>query len=374
MKVKKYTAPNMQEAMKQIRSELGRDAIILNSREIHKGGLLRFFRKKRIEVIAAIDKERPISRNIHKQELSTYNHSKQITGFQTKREEENLLKEIASIKNMVATIADENKDFGNVPPPFRPLMGRLSQQRIDQRLLDELSDFLLEKYYEHNKNVTDVEGKKYAKQFFSKKLQPYSFGGMSFQKKMVMCLGPTGVGKTTTLAKLAAHAKLDLQKSIAFITTDTYRIGAVEQLKTYAKILDVPLEVCYTSKDFQRAVHRFQTYDMTFIDTAGRNFRYSKNVQELDRIIDSTRDMETYLVFSLTAKEDDMSAIYEQFSNVAIDKLIFTKLDETDHYGSLINIPLKYKKGVAYITTGQDVPDDIMEGTIQTIVNRIVGE
>ncbi|WAA10732.1 flagellar biosynthesis protein FlhF [Fervidibacillus albus] len=375
MKVKKYVAENMQEAMKQIRSDLGRDAIILNSREIHKNGPFRIFRKKRIEVIAAVDNERPFPRIGIEQEPHRRNiRSKMDAGTGTKTDGDMLVKEITSLKNMVANITHQSTEVGKVPPPFRALLTRLSKQGIHDGILDELTDFLFEKYYEKGRNVSESDVKTYATEFLIEKLRSISFGGMDLQKKLVMCFGPTGVGKTTTLAKLAAYAKLDLQKSVAFITTDTYRIGAVEQLRTYAKLLDVPVEVCYTANDFQRAVNQFQSYDVTFIDTAGRNFRHSEYVHQLNHLVDFTRDMETFLVFSITAKEDDMSEIYEQFSNVPIDKFIFTKIDETESYGSMVNIPLKYKKPIGYITTGQDVPDDIIECTVHTIVNRIVGE
>ena len=164
------------------------------------------------------------------------------------------------------------------------------------------------------------------------------FGGVSFTKKYINVVGPTGVGKTTTLAKIAAECILKYKKRVAFITTDTYRIAAIEQLKTYANILNVPLEVCYNLNDFQQATRQFESYDMVFIDTAGRNFRNQKYVEDLRNIIDYNQDMETFLVLSLTAKQIDMEDIYKQFSLISIDKMIFTKADETSTYGAMFNI------------------------------------
>ena len=148
----------------------------------------------------------------------------------------------------------------------------------------------------------------------------------------------------------------------------------MDQLKTYAKILNVPIEVCYNNADFKKAIETFQDYDYIFIDTAGRNFRNQVYVHELKKMIDFDEDMETFLVFSLTSKEIDMDEIYAQFSLIPIDKFIFTKLDETTLYGAMINQVLKYNKGIAYITNGQEVPDDIVEATPEFIIQKVFGE
>ncbi len=191
--------------------------------------------------------------------------------------------------------------------------------------------------------------------------------------KYIHLIGPTGVGKTTTIAKVAASL-VQSGKRIAFMTTDTYRIGAVEQLKTYADILQVPLEVCYTKDDYLRAIERFANYDHVLIDTAGRNYRDEKYIEELTNLIEFQNGMETFLVFSLTSKEEDLEAIYDQFSHINVDRFIFTKLDETSRFGALINMPLKYKKGIAFITTGQEVPDDIQLGDSAWILNQLLGD
>lgn len=179
------------------------------------------------------------------------------------------------------------------------------------------------------------------------------------------------MGKTTTLAKIAANIILRQQKSVGFITTDTYRIGAIEQLKTYANILDVPLEVCYSLEDFEHATKKLEECDVILIDTAGRNFRNKKYVEDLMQVVDYKREMETLLVLSMTAKQDDLEEIYQQFSAIKIDAFVFTKLDETSSYGAMINLIVACKKGAAYITTGQNVPDDIVPATPEELVNKL---
>ena len=156
---------------------------------------------------------------------------------------------------------------------------------------------------------------------------------------------------------------LNQRKKVAFITTDTYRIAAIDQLKTYAKILNVPIEVAYNLEDFKRAADRFSHYDIVFIDTAGRNFRNEQYVKDLGNIIDFSNELETYLVLSLTSKQTDMDAIYRQFSTIPIKQVIFTKADETATYGSMINFIQRNQIAPFYITNGQNVPDDIVRAT-----------
>src|SRR5699024_3955733 len=162
------------------------------------------------------------------------------------------------------------------------------------------------------------------------------------------------------------------QKKVAFITTDTYRIAAIEQLKTYARILDVPVEVAYTLEDYHEAIKQFSAYDLILVDTAGRNFRDDKYIQELQQSVDS--NTQTYLVLSLTAKPNDIIDIDKQFQYLSINEVIFTKLDETLQYGSMINIALKSQVGIAYLTNGQDVPDDLIRPNANIVSHYIINE
>ncbi|WP_377897040.1 hypothetical protein [Gottfriedia sp. OAE603] len=147
----------------------------------------------------------------------------------------------------------------------------------------------------------------------------------------------------------------------------------MDQLKTYATILGVPIEVCYNLEDFKNAKDKFEQYDLVLIDTSGRNFRDEKYVTELKEIIDFN-ELETYLVLALTSKYKDMKKIYEQFHSVPINKVIFSKVDETESYGSMLNFMVEKQVGVAYLTNGQNVPDDIMEGSPNKIYSILAKE
>jgi flagellar biosynthesis protein FlhF len=386
MKVKKYTASSMPEAMKLVRGELGSDVVILNSRVVQTGGFMGFFKKNSIEVIAAIDpdtevSQKPVSMDKPNKYKPSLKHDESKKDSQTVRmnpitetppkADKDLLKEISQLKEM---LKGTGKSEGvSLPEPVSRQIQYLRDQEVDHEIIDELAAVLLEKWYLGGAKASDEEITEWIGTAIGHRLSPLSFEGVSFKKKFVNVIGPTGVGKTTTLAKVAAECVLKHQKKVAFITTDTYRIAAIEQLKTYAKILDVPIEVCYNLDDFKAATDKFAEYDLVFIDTAGRNFRNQKYVNDLKNVIDFGKDMETYLVLALTAKQKDMEEIRKQFSLIHIDQFIFTKLDETAVYGSMLNMAIKFSTGIAYLTNGQDVPDDLIEAHPEMIANTILG-
>jgi flagellar biosynthesis protein FlhF len=373
----------MFEAMKLIRNELGNDAIILNSRVIQTGGFLGFFKKRNIEVIAALDAkpiEPPKPLIEEKQQsfdISLSHMDSQIEKMVDKKDEivtEQWKKELSELKSLLQNAKFEGSNGGiPLPNPIQQLKQLLTRQEINQEIMAEVVKMALEWWYLNGGNKSADDVLQWARNYLTKQISPLPFGEVSFTKKYINVVGPTGVGKTTTLAKIAAECILKYKKRVAFITTDTYRIAAIEQLKTYANILNVPLEVCYNSNDFQQAIQQFESYDMVFIDTAGRNFRNQKYVEDLKNIIDYNQDMETFLVFSLTSKQIDMEDIYKQFSLIPIDRIIFTKADETSTYGAMFNIIYSEKKAAAYITNGQNVPDDLVAATPENVVNRIIG-
>ncbi|WP_373287549.1 AAA family ATPase [Psychrobacillus lasiicapitis] len=224
-----------------------------------------------------------------------------------------------------------------------------------------------------NENHISLEmQQKLAKDYLKSQLEAFPFGGISYKKKYINVLGPTGVGKTTTIAKMAARAVLEKKKKVGFITTDTYRIAAIEQLKTYAGLLQAPIEIVYNEQDLQQAMQKFEALDVVFIDTAGRNYKEAKFVEDLQELIDLKENTETFLVLSSTSKQRDMEVIIEQFKEFPIEKFIFTKVDETNSIGSIINLMVKYKKGLAYYTDGQEVPEDIMETSLEELLNLFI--
>ncbi|WP_264737210.1 flagellar biosynthesis protein FlhF [Cytobacillus firmus] len=379
MKVKKFMAASMPDAMKQIRAELGKDAVILNSRVVYTGGVLGFFKKRNIEVMAAVDSSQKLEQKPAVKPAAVpapSDHNKGNAGeaqFSSSKTSDELIREISSLKQMMSSLASSQQASPVYPEAIRKVLFILDEQEIEKYVQDQVLQALLEKWYLCGANAKDSEIVAWLHDELIKQIEDIPFSGISFSKKYINVAGPTGVGKTTTLAKMAAEYVIKHKKKAAFITADTYRIAAIDQLKTYATILNVPLEVCYTIEDFRQAADKLKEYDVVLIDTAGRNFRNKQYVEDLKNVIDFENDMETFLVLSLTAKQKDMEDIYNQFSIIDIDKLIFTKADETSTYGSMYNIIHKYKKGAAYITNGQDVPDDILMAGPEVIVKQLMG-
>ena len=365
MKIKKISAPTMAEAMQIVKQEMGEDAVILNSKTVESGGVFGLFKRKLVEVIAALDEPKVKEGSIHtdhieKQalnELSTYWRDSDAPKVDD-------VKRSRMVQTAKPIISEPKKEQWITK---KELSDQLMNQELDEPLIEKIL-----KNYEH----VSIENKEDVYDLLSFNLKnifrDIDFGGISFTKKFVNVLGPTGVGKTTTLAKLAAKCVLDEEKKVAFITTDTYRIAAIEQLKTYAQILSVPLEVCYNAQDFIAAKNKFSDYDVVFIDSAGRNFLDQENVLNLTKIINYDDDVELFLVFALTGKYLDMKKIYKQFSKLPIYRFIFTKIDETHSYGAMFNLMDEFKVGTAYITNGQNVPDDFVDADLFYLINLFI--
>ncbi|RLL45333.1 flagellar biosynthesis protein FlhF [Oceanobacillus piezotolerans] len=370
MKIKKYIAETMPEAMNDIRKDLGPNAVILNSKEIWKGGILGFFKKKKIEVIAALDPNPLPAKKERQVELER--PEMKISNDKSSDMSHEVLQELKNVKK----ILDMQVGQGSVdyPVDYQLIYSHLIEQEVEPSLAKEIVDKVIEKESQHttpnskDKIVTDT------KEVIIELLEDIPFGSLNSTAKIIQFVGPTGVGKTTTIAKVASNLMLKEHKKIAFITSDTYRIAAIEQLKTYARILNVPLEVAYTVEDFKEAVNKLQDYDVILVDTAGRNFRESKYIQELKSYIDIRQDIATYLVLSLTSKPKDLDDIFNQFHQIPLSEVIFTKMDETTQFGSMLSIVLKKQIGIAFVTNGQDVPNDILNISPQAIADSIVGD
>ncbi|MBB6452906.1 flagellar biosynthesis protein FlhF [Salirhabdus euzebyi] len=374
MKVKKYKAPTMPEAMNQIRKELGSDAVILNSKVVKSKGLFGFFQKNNIEVIAAIDPHLPKERK-EKQKEVTASHPqvKEIkipvpAGTDANHE---LLNEIKRLRN---SIENQNYTVSNsYPETIQKVYDYLLEQEVKVPFAKQICERLLEKYYRFEKQVDTLLIKEWLKEELEKELTPFSYGKQETIKKVIHFVGPTGVGKTTTIAKIAAEAIMDENKKVALITMDTYRIGAIDQLKTYGKILNIPMEVAYNYEDFVEAKKKFKDFDVILVDTAGRNYKQIEFINQLSKNIDFQTDDEMYLVLSSTTRYKELKEIFHQFTKFPIKQIILTKIDETTEFGSIVNLAKECQVGIAYMTNGQNVPDDLIEGSIDKIVNLLIG-
>ncbi|MCL6456757.1 MAG: flagellar biosynthesis protein FlhF [Gorillibacterium sp.] len=434
MRVKRYVVDSMPDALQRIRSELGNDAVILSTKDIRSGGFLGMFGKKKIEVIAATDTSENKSKVITKpittvrsgtvparsaamayanapvgqatmpfvpdvvpaEELVLVNHASTIrsgTAVQSENKdswkppvvnnkvvqqppvmENELMEEIRQMKQMMRTIAT-----GQIITPFRhPVLDAWKDKLADQDILPVvIEDIISSVEVEMSSSTIELTDEWVDDRIRERlKLIVTGRGGTPIKTdvKIINFVGPTGVGKTTTIAKLAADQVLKSHRKVGLITSDTYRIAAVEQLKTYATILNIPLEVVFSPADLHKAFEQMQTCDLIFMDTAGRNYRNEMYVSELNALLSTKGNSETILVMSLTNKYRDMKVIAENFSKFGVEKVLFTKMDETASCGSIINLLYEYPLRLSYMTDGQNVPEDISLLTEIDLVARVMGE
>ncbi|MCM3709924.1 flagellar biosynthesis protein FlhF [Sporosarcina luteola] len=364
MKMKKYTAETMVEAMKKVRADFGDEAVILSSNVVTSKGFLGFFQKKSVEVVAGFDEPSFTP-------ATTSFIPKPAAEFVDLKQEAEIRKEMNEMKRLLQEMK-QSASFANFPDELKPLLTFLERQELSEELTLQIGNEIFTMMKKKKTDFSKEEQVELAKTFLTKEFSDLPFGGISTTKKYINVLGPTGVGKTTTIAKIAARALLEDKKKIGFITTDTYRIAAIEQLRTYANLLQAPVEIAYNSKDFAEAIRKMQDLDLIFIDTAGRNYKEIKFVDDLKRLIDFSLDMESFLVLSVTSKEEDMRTIIDKFTSFPIKKFIFTKVDETGSIGPMFNLMKQYGFGTAYYTDGQEVPEDLTEADVDRMLTLLL--
>ncbi|WP_026476019.1 flagellar biosynthesis protein FlhF [Alkaliphilus transvaalensis] len=405
MKVKKINAANNHEAMTKVRSELGPDAVILHQRKVKPKGLFGMFKKPYIEIVAAVEDtavrpQQPVMRP-PVQTINRHNHlasnnspkpslaheealkaiieknTNQITQEKrgAKTTEEGLTKEISEIKNMLSTVVKKVnvKDLPNSIRDFQnkdieKLYHLLKEQEIDEEIITNIINDLMKNDQEEidDQVILDKMRTMIDQLVISKE--------KGLKSKIIFFVGPTGVGKTTTIAKLAAHYSLNEGKKIGFISADTYRIAAVEQLKIYSEILNVPVEVIYEAGDIHQAVSKLSHKDIIMVDTAGRSHKNHEQVKELELLLNQLDEKEIYLVVSCTAKNKDIREILKAYGFIDNFKIILTKIDEATTYGTILNTALQTQKPISYLTTGQSVPDDIEVISADKILSLLLKE
>ncbi len=331
----------MQEALRQVKEVLGEEAIILSTRKIRKPpSRLGAFDGPRVEVVAATDQ--PVNPPAFLPvQFPAVDCWKGAPKKQERFGEDPFTQRILSVGLVPEFVNDLLKEVQG-----------LQKKPGYVRFPDSYRDLLRTRVME----AVEVAA-------------PYLQG-----TKIWAFIGPTGVGKTTTLAKLAAHFNLRMTKRITLITIDTYRIGAIEQLKTYARILGLPLEVAISREELKEIIEKNRRQDLLLIDTAGRNPHDPAVLEELKEFLTVHPAIENHLVLSATMKDRDLAQMVYRFSTLPIKSYIITKIDETEEYVPIFNQLLRYKKPLSYITNGQRVPEDIELATKGRVANLILNQ
>lgn len=386
MKVKRYIGDNVQDTYHKVREELGRDAVIINTRKIRKKGVKGLFSKPLIEVVAAVDDNASILDNKknyqmlmkNEKEAAEKEHSKEafvnkLNEIKNKSEEKPTENEFNEIKTMLNKVYKVIKaDEKNLSDICQEYINRLRSDEIDEEIIDNIID-------KFEKLTLDLQNNEdFIRDFLYNLLSDYisidTENMNDIHKKILVFIGPTGVGKTTTMAKLAALYTLTMNKKVGFITSDTYRIAAVEQLKTYSDIMGIPISVIYSPQEFKTAVDNFKDKDIIMVDTAGRSHKDKYQLAELKHLLDVDMEIKVYLVMSAGTKMKDCRDIINSYDFVEDYRLLFTKLDETSTHGILLNTSYITKRPLSYLTYGQSVPDDIEPANKGKIINSLLGD
>ncbi|GGI94612.1 flagellar biosynthesis protein FlhF [Alicyclobacillus cellulosilyticus] len=348
MMVRRYVVKDMPEAVTRIRQDLGRDAVILSTKRVTVKKWLGFWRSKRIEVVAAIGDDVPLRATA--QQVQRLMQS--VPDFRARPQDERMSPPAEHGGSRHAEAVE-----AHLEPLYRRLLWHGMSEEGARRLLEVM------RARQGNRPESD------AADMLAGLAEPQP---ISPQSRLVAFVGPTGVGKTTTVAKLAALHVLSGERKVGLITTDTYRIAAVEQLRTYADILGVPLAVVYRPEDLPSALAQMDDRDLIFIDTAGRNYHLDAYIREAEAWLRAVPIDETFLVLAATGKPQDLDAVARKFAALPVDKFVFTKMDETATYGAILDLVLNHRKPVSYITTGQNVPDDIEVASFEKILKLIL--
>lgn len=409
----------MATGLKQVRKELGPDALILSTRTV-KDGKMGLLGKKYLEITAAIDQhiDNDLKPELPKQPLSAA-----VTAYQKnsepqlqseadeKREdakpkqddssdedltftltprktapqesENKLPEEFYELQNMVKSLAGEVSKMSSTENQASessslPMLGKLEQKllagnknsAIEKILLKHgvnevtagiLSAYCNEQYKDRN---IQQEGEIYTllHEALAELLTTKDIGLSNGDgQRRIALVGPTGVGKTTTLAKIAAQCLTETTSSIALITIDTYRIAAVEQLKVYGEIMHLPVEIVLTPQEMKKALDKHTDKDVILIDTAGRSPRDILSIEEISTFISDSSQVACHLVVSATTRDDELLEIIQRFGPLNPESIIFTKIDECSNLGVLLNTQTGNSTPVSFVTNGQRVPEDIIE-------------
>jgi len=373
MQIKRYEALSVNEAMGKIKADLGPDAIVLSSKRVNG----------RLEVVAARDDNygTPGGSEAEKGEeersdtfsliRSDVNELKSfIMDF---KKEGGVYAELAEIKETMNALFDAlgvRRD-GIVSSPLSKIYYHLisvgvSKERaraLIERLKNDGSTAEPENYYNALSATEDMIKHSIA-----------SFYGDVGKKRISAFVGPSGEGKTTTLAKFAARCLFEEKLNVGIITMDTYRIGAAEQLKTYADIMDIPVEIASEKKEFERALNRFANRDVILVDTPGKSRSDEKYLLKLKECLETDTSFETNLVLSMTSSRESMMDAVAKFGVIDYSSIIFTKLDDSRKSGSIYNVIDHTGKPVFYVTDGQNVPRDLKKMDPAKLARLIVGQ
>ncbi|MCM1253276.1 MAG: flagellar biosynthesis protein FlhF [Clostridium sp.] len=412
MIIKKFTGKTENEAVETAKKELGANVVVMNVKNVKRKGFFSFLKPPMIEVTVALEEESPSREDpaaemkaavsaINDVVVSSINNAQAAQqtvqerpsmGLLTPQEELNDKKENNAIEERLDSLQslleqqlqkpdEEKKDEVKKEEEVSEtdmFMKLLYKTMLENEVDEEYAGQIIEEIEKVNKPNSPFDfalANTYQKMIL-KFGKPVGITPSEKGVKVIFFVGPTGVGKTTTIAKIASRFQVDDKKKVALLTADTYRIAAAEQLRTYANILEVPFKIVYTIEEVEQALIDFKEYDYILVDTAGHAYNNTAQKEAMSKFIhcvDGLAEKEVFLVLSATTKYKDLISIADAYKEMVDYKLIFTKLDETTTLGNLLNLKLYTGASLSYVTHGQNVPDDIENFNPQKTVKRLLG-
>ena len=424
MTIKKFQGKTEEEATLKAKQELGVGTVIMNVKEVKPKGLFKAFKNSTYEVTAAIEENEktaqvkapempkvgkidvsadeairipapePVKKEEPKEQIKETSQTvenmwaslEEKMKNETKKEvaaENNLEEKLESLQNFLEKklAPEETKKEELLEEPedegfkfMKMIYSVLLENEVDEKYVNQIIDEV-ETVRKKGSSVDHMLSSIYQKMIL-KFGQPQPIELAENAPKLVFFVGPTGVGKTTTIAKIASRFKVEKGKKVALLTADTYRIAAADQLRTYANILDTPIKVIYSLEELNDTLKEWKDYDLILIDTAGISHKNEEQRNDIKNLITGASEeyeKEIYLVLSATTKYRDLKDIVDVYQKEFKFKLIFTKLDETNCYGNMLNMKLYTGADLSYVTYGQNVPEDIEVFNMQKIVKILLG-
>ena len=372
MPIKTFRAASLQDALEDIRREMGPEASVLETRQVREGWM-GWLGNSYVEVTAEVGETPPVDVDPQPHSPETKTDSRRV-GLPSETVSRDPSSGIISIEETLP--AQTTPISRSVPSQLDVYQNELLSQGVSpatvRRWISATTSFAA--------SLDDLVQQPWLEHLHRSVARELRFSGPiripPGTRHTVALVGPTGVGKTTTVAKLAAGFRLESKRSVGLITIDTFRIAAVQQLKAYAEIMDLPMQVVENPNEMHSALQSLGDVDLVLIDTAGRSPRSDARIDQLADMLRSAQPDETHLVLSATSSTSSIRTVLDGFAPARPTAAILTKLDEATHTAAIVSeiTACDQQAGipVSYLTNGQQVPDDICVADAQSLLARLI--
>ncbi|MFQ5750509.1 MAG: flagellar biosynthesis protein FlhF [bacterium] len=372
--IKKFKAPTMMQAMKLAKEYFGENAVILQSKKVKEGDSFDSKSDELVEITATSDEKYASSSQVSKASKSFYSPSsvRKIRNIPQDQYGAEIKAELNGLKEAITDMS------GYLRYNKMLLLPEVLHFLVEEKGMEEdMAAALLQKIF-FTVQGPDLKNELKIKQALGLEISKYlnindNLDLPENKPKTICLVGPTGMGKTTTIIKLATHPDFYGKNRVALITIDTYRVAAAAQLKTFAALAKLPLEIVYEPAEFGLAIERFKNSEVILIDTAGRSPLNSRHLEDLKNFFEKGRPDEIHLVLSISTRTDNLLDAVKNFAALSVNRVIISKIDETPRLGNIVNVASKISLPISFLTNGQSVPDDILLADKNNIANIIVG-